>query len=95
MKCGKKGAQKLIKEFTGSCRGEKNISAWLIENKFCRGRFEIIWGISLKWFRSFGIGMMGEWVKKIIIMNWVWTYTRLKKLNVEEYDELVGYTKIV
>ena len=75
MKCGKKGAQKLISEFVESCTGEFFFD-WLIEkNKLRRGRLEIIGGMSLEWYRSCGIWMMGECAKKIIIINKMWTDT--------------------
>ena len=75
MKCGKKGAQKLISEFVGSCRGEKK--NWLIDWKknLGRGRLVIIRGMSLEWYRSCGIWMMGECIKKILIINEMWTDT--------------------
>ena len=64
MKCGKKGEQKLILEFTGSCRGEFFFLIGWLKKKFHRGRLEISGGISSERFRSCGIGMLGEWVKK-------------------------------
>ena len=64
MKCGKKGAQKLILEFVGSFRGEFFFFFdWLIgEKKFG----EVGWKSWEEWYTSCGIWMKVECLKKLL-----------------------------
>ena len=73
MKCGKKGAQKLISEFVGICRGKINL--WLIDRKKIYG--EVGWKSLEEWvWKDIGVVENEWWVnmlKKIIIINEMWT----------------------
>ena len=84
MKCGKKGAQKLISEYVGSCTGECFFD-WSIEKKIYG---EVGWKSLEEWVWNYiGVVKYVWWVnvlKKIII---IMKYELIQVKN-KEYDEL-------